>query len=97
MRAALGQCFVEPFSHDRLFVSVLDLRSAFLAVERRLVLLAGALIFFAAKCAQGKVTRRPVAGVEMLMPPLFRWYDHAVFMPGVLFDRRAVGHFQGWL
>ena len=56
---------------------LLDLRSAFLAVERRLVLLAGALIFFAAKCAQGKVTRRPVAGVGMLMPRRGNFY-HSV-------------------
>ncbi len=59
---------MEPVPDDRHFVGVFNLRAAFLAVERRLILLADALIFLTAESARGKVARRPAAGVEILMP-----------------------------
>ena len=47
--------------------------------------------FLAAKGAQRQIARRFIAGVKMLMPPIFRRHHHAAFMPVVFLDRRAIG------
>src|SRR5688572_15962384 len=90
--AALGQYLLKPLAHDRLLIGVFNLRAALFAVERGLIFVAAYTFeFLAAKGAQRQVARRFVAGVKMLMPPIFRRHHHAAFMPVVFLNRRAVG------
>src|ERR1051325_3519039 len=90
-QAFLRQRLLEHPPHRRIFVLVFDLIAALAAVDRPLIFCRDAAVFLAAEGAEREIARRSRAGVEVLMPPPVRRYDHAALFPVVAPDRRAVG------